>query len=146
MRALALILQYGCFAFALFLSYQVATALYQQEYELLEIVADVGTILICIDLGVFLFSSKASQGLNLQEYARQLEAPPSKLVAVTNIWELCCFEYFEWIMRALALISTVLLLRFALFLSYQVATALYQHIHSSHRLILNRKHIPSVGH
>ena len=60
MRALALILQYGCFAFALFLSYQVATALYQQEYELLEVVADVGTILICIDLGVFLFSSKGS--------------------------------------------------------------------------------------
>ena len=86
MRALALILQYGCFAFALFLSYQVAMALYQQEYELLllEIVADIGTILICIDLGVFLFSSKASQGLNLQEYARQLEAPPSKLVAVTR--------------------------------------------------------------
>ncbi|MEX5288385.1 hypothetical protein [Acinetobacter towneri] len=84
MRALALILQYGCFAFALFLSYQVATALYQQEYELLEVVADVGTILICIDLGVFLFSSKASQGLNLQEYARQLEAPPSKLVAVAR--------------------------------------------------------------
>lgn len=78
MRALALILQYGCFAFALFLSYQVAMALYQQEYELLEIVADIGTILICIDLGVFLFSSKASQGLSLQEYARQLEAPPSK--------------------------------------------------------------------
>ncbi len=64
--------------------YQVATALYQQEYEFLEVVADVGTILICIDLGVFLFSSKASQGLNLQEYARQLEAPPSKLVAVTR--------------------------------------------------------------
>jgi hypothetical protein len=84
MRTLALILQYGCFAFALFLSYQVATALYQQEYELLEVVADVGTILICIDLGVFLFSSKASQGLNLQEYARQLEAPPSKLGAVTR--------------------------------------------------------------
>ena len=72
------------FAFALFLCYQVGTSIYLQDYKLMDIVSDIGTILICIDLGVFLFSSKASQGLNLQEYARQLEAPPSKLVAVTR--------------------------------------------------------------
>lgn len=84
MRTFSLILQYGCFAFALFLGYQVAMALYHQDYELMELIADVGTILICFDLGVFLFSSKAANKLSLQEYAKQLEQPPTPLVSFTR--------------------------------------------------------------
>lgn len=59
-------------------------ALYHQDYELMELIADVGTILICIDLGVFLFSSKAANKLSLQEYAKQLEQPPTPLVSFTR--------------------------------------------------------------
>ena len=75
---------FSIFAFALFLSYQVATARYQQEYELLEVVADVGTILICIDLAVFLYTSKSKKGISMEEYAKQLEQPPTKLVSITR--------------------------------------------------------------
>ncbi|MCO8102083.1 hypothetical protein NI401_04030 [Acinetobacter indicus] len=84
MRTFSLILQYGCFAFALFLGYQVAMALYHQDYELMELIADIGTILICIDLGVFLYTSKGKSGISMEEYAKRLEQPPSKLVYVTR--------------------------------------------------------------
>lgn len=50
----------------------------------MEVVADVGTILICIDLAVFLFTSNAKQGISIEDYAKQLEQKPSKLVYVTR--------------------------------------------------------------
>lgn len=84
MRTFLIILQYLCLIFALYLSYQVGFALYTQDYKLMELVADVGTILICIDLGVFLFSSKSKEGITMEEYAKQLEQPPSKFVAITR--------------------------------------------------------------
>lgn len=84
MRIFLIIVQYACIAFALFLGYQVTTALMSDQYDLMEIVADVGTILICIDLAVFLFTSSAKQSISLEAYAKQLEQPPSKLVYVTR--------------------------------------------------------------
>ncbi len=54
------------------------------QYDLMDVVADVGTILICIDLATFLFSNKNQQGMRLEDYAKQLEQPPSKLVYVTR--------------------------------------------------------------
>lgn len=81
MRILALVLQYGCIGFALFLCYQVSMALYSQDYVLMEVVADVGTILICIDLAVFLFVSKVSSSTqSLQEITQKLDKPNSKWV------------------------------------------------------------------
>lgn len=84
MRIFLIVLQYACVAFALFLGYQVSTALISGQYDLMEVVADVGTILICIDLAVFLFTSNAKQGISIENYAKQLEQPPSKLVYVTR--------------------------------------------------------------
>lgn len=84
MRIFLIVLQYACVAFALFLGYQVSTALISGQYDLMEVVADVGTILICIDLAVFLFTSNAKQGISIEDYAKQLEQPPSKLVYVTR--------------------------------------------------------------
>ena len=84
MRIFLIVLQYACIAFALFLSYQVITALMSQDFVLMDLVADVGTILICVDLAVFLFSSKIKHSVSLDEYAKQLEQPPSKLVYVTR--------------------------------------------------------------
>jgi hypothetical protein len=84
MRILALILQYGCLAFALYLSYQVGVSIYRHDFVLMDLVANIGTILICIDLGVFLFTSNAKQGLSLEEYARQLEQPPNKWVNISR--------------------------------------------------------------
>lgn len=45
-----LILVYAFLAFAAFLAYGIAHSLYLQEFQLMEIVADVGAILICLDL------------------------------------------------------------------------------------------------
>ncbi|OTG63939.1 hypothetical protein B9T25_13465 [Acinetobacter sp. ANC 4470] len=59
MRIAAVIFQFSCFAFALFLGYQISSSIYQQNYELMEIVSNVGTILICIDLGIFLHFNKS---------------------------------------------------------------------------------------
>ncbi|WP_374667410.1 hypothetical protein [Acinetobacter sp.] len=84
MRIFLLILQFACIAFALFLCYQMGVALSTPHYDLMEVVADAGTILICIDLAVFLFSSKKQQGMSLEDYAKQLEQPPNKLVYVTR--------------------------------------------------------------
>lgn len=84
MQKFLLVLQYMCLAFGVYLLYSVGMSLYTQEFELMELVADIGTILICIDLGVFLYTSKAKQGISMEEYAKQLEAPPSKLVNVTR--------------------------------------------------------------
>ncbi|WP_347453243.1 hypothetical protein [Acinetobacter thermotolerans] len=84
MQKFLVVLQYACLAFGVYLIYSVGMALYTQQFELMELVADIGTILICIDLGVFLFTSRNKQGLSLEEYARQLEQAPSKLVYVTR--------------------------------------------------------------
>ncbi len=84
MRIFALVLQLGCLAFALYLSYKVGLSLYQNDYVLMELVANIGTILICIDLGTFLFSSNTKDGISLEQYAKQLDQPPSKLVNVTR--------------------------------------------------------------
>lgn len=82
MRHLALVLQ--CFAifFAFYLCYQVALAFMSGKYDLMEVVADIGTILVCIDLAVFIWFSRRSQVNNLQEYANTLEKPAPTFVKV----------------------------------------------------------------
>ncbi|ANF80890.1 hypothetical protein A3K93_00955 [Acinetobacter sp. NCu2D-2] len=84
MQKFLLLLQYACLAFGIYLIYSVGLALYTQEFELMELVSDIGTILICIDLAVFLYTSKAQKGMSVEDYAKQLEQPPSKLVNVTR--------------------------------------------------------------
>src|SRR5690606_12443225 len=84
MQKFLVVLQYACLAFGLYLIYSVSMSLYTQQFELMELVADIGTILICIDLGVFLFTSRGKQSISMEEYAKQLEQPPSKLVYVTR--------------------------------------------------------------
>ena len=84
MQKFLVVLQYTCIAFALYLIYSVGMSLYTQQFELMELVADIGTILICIDLGVFLYTSKGKSGISMEEYAKRLEQPPSKLVYVTR--------------------------------------------------------------
>ncbi len=84
MQKFLIVLQYACLAFGIYLIYSVGMQLYRQDFELMELVADVGTILICIDLAVFLFTSKAKNGISMEEYAKQLETAPSKLVYVTR--------------------------------------------------------------
>lgn len=84
MQKFLLVLQYMCLAFGVYLTYSVGMSLYTQDFKLMELVADIGTILICIDLGVFLYTSKAKNGVSMEEYAKQLEQPPSKLVSITR--------------------------------------------------------------
>lgn len=84
MRILALVLRFSCFAFALFLLYQISFALYQHEYVLMDIVADVGTILICIDLGVFLSFDKLSKLSNSNASEAKAVLEPSKIEKVTR--------------------------------------------------------------
>lgn len=86
MQKFLVVLQYACIAFGLYLIYSVGMSLYTQQFELMELVADIGTILICIDLGVFLYTSKGKSGISMEEYAKRLEQPPSKLVYVTRTW------------------------------------------------------------
>lgn len=84
MQKFLVVLQYLCLAFAIYLIYSVSMSLYRQDFVLMELVADIGTILICIDLAVFLFTSKGKPGISMEEYAKRLEQPPSKLIYVTR--------------------------------------------------------------
>ena len=84
MRIAALILQYGCFAFALFLCYQIATSLYLQDYKLMDIVSDIGTILICIDLGVFLHFNKSLASLKMKNASQQPAIRVSTIEKITR--------------------------------------------------------------
>ena len=60
MQKFLVVLQYACIAFGLYLMYSVGMSLYTQQFELMELVADIGTILICLDLGVFYIPVKVS--------------------------------------------------------------------------------------
>ena len=84
MRIFALILQYVSIAFALYLCYQVGVSIYLQQYQTMDIVGNVGTILVCIDLAVFLWHSRSTNAQNLQDYASKLEQPAPTLVKVSR--------------------------------------------------------------
>ena len=82
MRVLALVLQCFSIFFALYLCYQVGLAFLSGKYDLMGVVADIGTILVCIDLAVFIWFSRRSQANNLQEYANTLDQPAPMFVKV----------------------------------------------------------------
>ena len=84
MRHFALVLQVVCIFFALFLSYGITQTLLSQEYDLMEVVGDVGTVLICIDLAVFLWHSRSLNTKTVQDFATRLEQPAPKLVKLTR--------------------------------------------------------------
>ena len=84
MQILALVLRVSCFAFAFFLLYQVITALQQPNYVLMDIVADVGTILICIDLGFFLNYNKLKTIANSNAAEAKAALEPNKLEKMTR--------------------------------------------------------------
>lgn len=84
MRILALVLRLACFGFALFLLYQVSMSLYVQQYVLMDLVANIGTILICIDLGVFLNSSKLNKLFNADSKQANTLLEPSTLEKFTR--------------------------------------------------------------
>lgn len=84
MRIAAVIFQCACFAYALFLCYQVGSALYQQNYELLEVAADIGTILICIDLGIFLYFNQSIAALKSKATSQQSPVQVSTLEQITR--------------------------------------------------------------
>ena len=75
MRAFTFVLQYVCIAFAIYLCYRVGSSLYLQDFVMMDIVANLGTILICIDLAVFLWHSRSTQAISLKDYATRLEQP-----------------------------------------------------------------------
>ena len=84
MRTAALILQYGCFAFALFLAYQMATSWNLPEYQLMDMVSDIGSILICIDLGVILHFNQSLAALKNKEALQQSAAQVSPVEKITR--------------------------------------------------------------
>jgi hypothetical protein len=55
------------FAFVLFPTYQIVTSWNLPEYKLMDIISDIGSILICIDLGVFLHFNKSLAALKNKE-------------------------------------------------------------------------------
>ncbi|OTG75833.1 hypothetical protein B9T26_04890 [Acinetobacter sp. ANC 4169] len=84
MRIVAVIFQYACFAFALFLCYQIGASLYLQNYKLMDIVSDVGTILICIDLAMFLHFNKSFAALKMKDASQQSPVEVSTLEKVSR--------------------------------------------------------------
>lgn len=84
MRALTLFLQYAAIAFAIFICYQIGLSLYTQDFKMMDLVADVGTLLICIDLAIFLWHSRSTNAKNLQDYAHKLEQPIPTFVKVSR--------------------------------------------------------------
>lgn len=84
MRIVAVIFQYACFAFALFLCYQIGASLYLQNYKLMDIVSDVGSILICIDLAMFLHFNKSFAALKMKDASQQSPVEVSTLEKVSR--------------------------------------------------------------
>lgn len=84
MRILSLLLQYSCLIFACYLSYHITIHYNDPTYPIMDLVADVGTIFICVDLFVFLATKRISKDMTVEEYAQQLEQPPSKWVNATR--------------------------------------------------------------
>ncbi|MEJ2899961.1 hypothetical protein [Acinetobacter sp. NS-4] len=84
MRIAAVIFQYACFAFALFLCYQVGTSLYLQDYQLMDIVSDIGGILICIDLAIFLHFNEAVASIKMKSGSQQSAVQVSILEKVSR--------------------------------------------------------------
>lgn len=84
MRILALLLQYLSIAFALYLCYQIGLSFYLQKYDVMETVANIGTILVCIDLAVFLWHSRSTNAQSLKDYASKLEQPTPTFVKVSR--------------------------------------------------------------
>ncbi|OAL75987.1 hypothetical protein [Acinetobacter terrae] len=84
MRIAAVIFQYACFAFALFLCYQIATSIYLQDYQLMDIVSDVGSILICIDLAMFLHFNKSIASIKIKGTSQQSPVQVSTVEKVSR--------------------------------------------------------------
>ncbi|NNH77336.1 hypothetical protein HLH17_06520 [Acinetobacter sp. ANC 5380] len=84
MRITAVIFQYACFAFALFLCYQIATSIYLQDYQLMDIVSDVGSILICIDLAMFLHFNKSMASIKMKGTSQQSPVQVSTVEKVSR--------------------------------------------------------------
>ena len=84
MRAFTLFLQYAAIAFAIFICYQIGASIYTQEFKVMDMVADVGTLLICIDLAVFLWHSRSTNAQNLQDYANKIEQPAPTFVKISR--------------------------------------------------------------
>ncbi|MGA9699934.1 hypothetical protein [Acinetobacter sp.] len=84
MRIAAVIFQYACCAFALFLCYRIVTSIYQQDYQLMDIVSDVGSILICIDLAIFLHFNKSMASLKMKRASQQSPVEVSTLEKVSR--------------------------------------------------------------
>ena len=84
MRIAAVIFQYACFAFALFLGYQIATSIYLQDYQLMDIVSDVGSILICIDLAMFLHFNKSIASIKMKGTSLQSPVQVSTVEKVSR--------------------------------------------------------------
>ena len=84
MRIAAVISQYACLAFALFLCYRIVISTYQQDYQLMDIVSDVGSILICIDLAIFLHFNKSMASLKMKSTSQQSPVEVSTLEKVSR--------------------------------------------------------------
>ena len=84
MRIAAVMFQLACFTFALFLGYQIASSIYQQNYELMEIVSNVGTILICIDLGIFLRFNRSIAALRSKPTSQPAPVQVSTLQQISR--------------------------------------------------------------
>lgn len=66
MRTFFNILQFASIAFAIYLSYQIFLGISLDQTKIMDLVADVGTLLICIDLTVFLWHNKRLQKQSVQ--------------------------------------------------------------------------------
>lgn len=77
-----LLLVYAFLAFALFLSYGIITSIASQDYELMEVVADIGAILICLDLAASTYFLKLVKDPN-EKTAKQMPKA-QKVVKVTR--------------------------------------------------------------
>lgn len=84
MRSFVLVLQYAAIAFAIYLCYQIGMSVYTRDFKTMDLVADVGTILICIDLAVFLWHSRSTQAKSLQDYAAKLDQSVPTFVKVSR--------------------------------------------------------------
>ena len=71
-------------AFALYLTYHIASGFYKHHFIIMDMVADVGTLLICLDLMIFLWYTRNKSNKNIQEYAQQFEQDTPRIVRISR--------------------------------------------------------------
>ena len=85
MRIFLNILQYVAIVFAIYLSYHFFQDILNSQKKIIDLVGDAGTILICLDLTVFVWHNNRLQKLMIQDPSAPINPTPTFVKVMRKI-------------------------------------------------------------